>query len=371
MNENLREFSNHLRCPITQTRLREMSLDEIEKINSRITKGELFHFDRSVVQRELSVGLISVDSKLGYAVEDDIAILLENLAMVIEEDAVEKKTEYFIKKEKKQVQEFYDQIGWKKGEEEQFVDALKFEDLREVSKDYIQQCHLRVNRYLNPGGKYLLDVASGPIQYPEYLTYSSNYEARICVDISILALKEAKKKLGEKGIYILGDITNLPFEDNSIDGVVSLHTIYHVPEDEQGKAFEEIYRVLSPGCSAAIIYQWENPLPMYLPVLPFRVISKILRESKSLMKRTLEKSPKTSGTGLYCKSHNYQWFAKQKWDFDFELVVWRTLSVPFMRTFIHRYLLGKQFLNLIYWLEERYPYIMARLGQYPIFVINK
>ena len=36
-------------------------------------------------------------------------------------------------------------------------------DFRVVSRDYIHKCHLRVNDYLPRRGKYLLDVASGPI----------------------------------------------------------------------------------------------------------------------------------------------------------------------------------------------------------------
>jgi len=62
-------------------------------------------------------------------------------------------------------------------------------------KEYIHKCHLRVNRYLNNQGRYLLDAGSGPIQYPEYLTYSEGYEVRICVDISFLALQEAQTNL--------------------------------------------------------------------------------------------------------------------------------------------------------------------------------
>ena len=40
----------------------------------------------------------------------------------------------------------------------------------------------------------MLDMASGPIQYPEYLVYSSNFKKRYCVDLSKNALEAAKKK---------------------------------------------------------------------------------------------------------------------------------------------------------------------------------
>jgi hypothetical protein len=48
----------------------------------------------------------------------------------------------------------------------------------------ILETHLRKQRkYLNPSGKYLLDIASGPIGLKEYLELSENFEYRICADI--------------------------------------------------------------------------------------------------------------------------------------------------------------------------------------------
>jgi len=85
---------------------------------------------------------------------------------------------------KQNVREFYDQVGWQQVSEGVYQNA-RYEDLRPVSREYIHQCHLRVNRYLQSDGKYLLDAGSGPIQYPEYLTYSDGYQYRVCADISI------------------------------------------------------------------------------------------------------------------------------------------------------------------------------------------
>ena len=223
-----------------------------------------------------------------------------------------------------------------------------------------------MNRYLKPGGKYILDVASGPIQYPEYLTYSSGFQYRICVDISFLALKEARRKLGDKGIYLQADITNLPLKDNLIDAVVSLHTVYHVPEDEQDVALQEIYRVLLPGSSAVVVYSWGSH--SFLG----QVHEKIMRMAKAFNpKKTFKKASEVSGPKLYFHAHNYNYFKKQKWEFDLDILVWRSLNVSFTRKYIHNWLLGKQFLAFIYWLEDSFPYLIARLGQFPLFLIRK
>ncbi len=122
---------------------------------------------------------------------------------------------------KKSVREFYDRVGWQTVNADMYQNA-QYEDLRPVSQDYIHRCHLRVNRHIAKEGQYLLDAGSGPVQYPEYLTYSEGYQARVCMDISIVALKEARKRLGDHGRYVVGDIAHLPFKSDVFDGIVSL-----------------------------------------------------------------------------------------------------------------------------------------------------
>ena len=42
----------------------------------------------------------------------------------------------------------------------------------------------RLPRKENIAGDLFLDAGSGPVQYPEYLTYSEGYRYRVCADIS-------------------------------------------------------------------------------------------------------------------------------------------------------------------------------------------
>ena len=92
---------------------------------------------------------------------------------------------------KEQVRQFYDQIGWQTVSDGTYQNA-RYEDLRPVAREYIHRCHMRVKQALAPSGRLLLDAGSGPIQYPEYLTYSQGYQQRVCLDISIVALEEAR-----------------------------------------------------------------------------------------------------------------------------------------------------------------------------------
>lgn len=56
----------------------------------------------------------------------------------------------------------------------------------------------------------------------------------------------------DKAADIQADITDLPFEDNSVDKVVAYQVIEHVPYNLNDKLFAEIYRVLKPGGTAIL-----------------------------------------------------------------------------------------------------------------------
>src|SRR5512143_1787919 len=162
---------------------------------------------------------------------------------------------------KQQVREFYDRIGWSQAGDGLYQNA-RYEDLRPVSQEYIHNCHLRVSRHLAPRGRFLLDAGSGPVQWPEYLAYSKDYDYRVCADISITALRQARETLKERGLYVVADIANLPFAADAFHGAVSMHTIHHLPLSEHKRAYLELQRVLKTGRSAVVINGWHNPLLM-------------------------------------------------------------------------------------------------------------
>ncbi len=276
-----------------------------------------------------------------------------------------------LRREKKAVQNFYDNIGWQRPDDDHFVDTIRYEDLRPVSQEYYHACHLRVNDFLANQGDLLLDVASGPVPHLEYLTYSENYSHHLCVDLSTTALKEAGIKLGQKGLYVLGDITKLPFPNDSIDGIVSIHTIYHVPQDEQEGAFREIWRVIKPGSTAVVVYHWgDHSLLMNVSLFPYhiyRALRKLLRHLRSRLIPTGESiEPK-----LYFHAHDYQWVTKHLSDLNHEIVSWRSVSMEFLQFYIHERLFGRQILHAIFWLEGRFPSPLGRLGQYPMIILKK
>ena len=78
---------------------------------------------------------------------------------------------------------FYNQKGWNK-KNNISIDAELFEDLRACAKNYVSRCRNKLNYFIPKKGDNILDFASGPIQYKEYLKYSKNFKYRHCVDFS-------------------------------------------------------------------------------------------------------------------------------------------------------------------------------------------
>ena len=100
----------------------------------------------------------------------------------------------------KSVFKFYTAKGWKKTSG-QFEDANINEDLRINARKYVSKCRKRILKYIPRKGQNILDFASGPIQYDEYLLYSKNFKYRHCVDFSKEAIIAAKSKIGKKGNF--------------------------------------------------------------------------------------------------------------------------------------------------------------------------
>jgi 2-polyprenyl-3-methyl-5-hydroxy-6-metoxy-1,4-benzoquinol methylase len=279
---------------------------------------------------------------------------------------------------KQQVREVYNHIGWQEVAEgddgECRYQNAHYEDLRPVSREYIHRCHLRVCRHLAPTGKYLLDAGSGPIQYPEYLEYSKGYQYRVCADISAEGLKEARKRIGLHGLFVVCDIASLPFQSNSFDGVVSLHTIHHLPQDEHARAYDELYRVLSHTNTAAIVNGWGSASLANLANWLVRIVRWVRTAFSRRHPAGSQQLPASNqfSTGTFVKKHDAGWFRRAVADhLPTEIWVWRSVNVHFLRTFIHERLGGRFLLRVLYGLEERIPHFLGKNGQYPLIVIRK
>jgi len=286
---------------------------------------------------------------------------------------------------KQRVRQFYDQVGWQAVSEGLYQNA-RYEDLRPVSREYIRRCHLRVKRFLKPAGRYLLDAGSGPVQYAEYLTYSAGYQYRVCADISIVALQEARRRIGDHGLFVVADVANLPFTSEPFDGLVSLHTLHHLPLEEQEQAYAEFYRVLKVGCSAAVVNGWtDSPLMRRLGWL-VRGMERLgglvsrLRggrtpapvETAASDAAVAAEAARKQPTGTFINKLNAAWLEQKIGNkMHYKIYPWRSVNVRFLRAAIHSATGGRWWLRLLFWLEERFPRFFGEKGQYPLIIIRK
>lgn len=284
---------------------------------------------------------------------------------------------------KQSVRQFYDRVGWQVVEDGNYQNA-RYEDLRPVSREYIHRCHLRVSRHLKPAGRFLLDAGSGPVQYAEYLNYSAGYQYRVCADISIVALQEARARLGGHGLYVVADVANLPFANEPFDGVVSLHTLHHLPLPDQARAYRELYRVLHPGSAAVVVNGWtDSPLMRragWLVRLAERAGHWLARKrgKEAAPAKTAVPAPglpesKDNGpaTGTFIRKLDAAWLREQLDTMPYQIYAWRSVSVRFLRALVHAPLGGRLWLRLLFWLEDRFPRFFGEKGQYPLIVIRK
>jgi SAM-dependent methyltransferase len=227
----------------------------------------------------------------------------------------------------------------------------------------------------------LLDAGSGPIQYPEYLEYSRGYRRRVCADLSIIALQEARKRIGEHGLFVVADIANLPFKPDCFDAVLSLHAVHHLPPEEHKRAFQELYRLLKPGCRAVVVNGWSKSLLMTLYSAPIRWVEALYAIKQHGVKG-IPRQPREKGVGIrraaregrgtFVSTHNARWLIEEVGaEIPLTIWVWRSVTVHFLRTFVHERRGGRALLRLLFWLEERFPHFFGKYGQYPLIELQK
>ena len=273
-------------------------------------------------------------------------------------------------KAEKQVLDFYNNVGWKTnfGITE---DARRFEDLRECAKDYVKKCRLRIVRYIPKSGRNILDMASGPIQYEEYLQYSKNFKKRYCVDLSLSALKQAKKKIKDHGVYLHGSFFDILFKKNFFDCSISLHTIYHIDKNKQEEAVQKLIDITKPGKPLIIVYtnpskilKWSSRLIMF----PFLILGK----SKEIFKKLIKKKEYKKYTDLYFYGHPIEWWDRfRNSQTSVKIVPWRSLNADIQKCLIPNNKIGKKIFNIIFNLEERFPNFFVKYFSYPMIIITK
>jgi len=79
-----KELLEILCCPLTRVGLKELSSLEIQKLNNLIKEKKLRYHEETVVDQPLQEGLITVDGKRIYRIDDEIPIMLIEKGIPVE-----------------------------------------------------------------------------------------------------------------------------------------------------------------------------------------------------------------------------------------------------------------------------------------------
>jgi len=248
------------------------------------------------------------------------------------------------------VNTFYNKFGWSK-KKGNTLDATLFEDLRSCAKKYVSKCRLRLNRFIPKKGKNILDFASGPIQYREYLDYSKNFKIRHCVDFSKLAINSAKNKLGKRGKYYCNDFFKIKFRKNYFDCILSLHTIYHIEKNLQSNAINKLLYISKKNSPIIIVYSNPNTF-----------LSRIKR---------LFTSKKKTKNDLYFFCHPIDWWERFNKDAKISIKPWRSFSSDHQKILFPDNYLGKKLFNFLFILEDKFEKFFVNHFQYYVVILKK
>ena len=266
-------------------------------------------------------------------------------------------------KAENKVSKFYNTIGWETSEEIT-EDAERWEDLRECARKYVSKCRLRDLRHIPVEGEYILDMASGPIQYKEYLEYSRNYRKRYCVDLSQKALDDAKKKINDHGVFLCGSFLDIHFEENFFDCTISLHTVYHIDKDKQEEVVRKLIAVTKPGKPVIIIYS--NPRTLIRcaasPLFFLKKVGNLFGKAKN---------GKREEPALYFFAHPIQWWKRFHDVADIQIMPWRSFTSNHQKAFIPDNKFGKKMFDILFNMEEQFPDFFVKHFQYPMVILKK
>ena len=246
---------------------------------------------------------------------------------------------------------FYNEGGWSESEKNT-KDAELFEDLRVVAHKYISHCRKKINKHIAKNGTHILDFASGPLQYREYLNYSKDFKIRHCVDFSKEAIKKAKKKLGPKGKYYCNDFLKINFKKNFFDTIISLHTIYHIPKNNQAQVVKKLISISKKNSPIIIVYS-----------NPETIINKI--------KNILFIQKKENNNDIYFYCHKNEWWKQFSKLADVKLYPWRSFASQHQKLLFPNNLIGKFMFKILMALEKKFPNFFTKYFQYPIIVLRK
>jgi SAM-dependent methyltransferase len=259
---------------------------------------------------------------------------------------------------------FYDNFGWKRDPSGgRTLGERAHEDLSKPVQEYMESAEARFLDTFREGGNVFLDAACGA---EPRMPFGSAFARHLCVDLSLVGLKEARHSLGDRGLYVLADLAALPFRDGTLDGVLASHCLYHVDKNQQPAVVQELARVTRPGKPILIFYSHKKNLMTALEKIA--VMLQRLFSGKHRIPHQIPPGEEPAPPPIYFERLPLPSLLRGIPAADIHsLRIFSTLETRFLA----RIRLLRPALLLAAWLESRFPRLMVYAGPYVAIRIRR
>jgi len=180
-----------------------------------------------------------------------------------------------------------------------------------ILKDYQGSLEL-ISKYLHPNQQdIIVDIGGGTGYFAKYL--EPQVKQVIVIDPSLKMLQKITKHSIEK---IWGTAENISISNNSVDKVVLINTLHHIPREYHKLVLEEIYRILKTQGQLFIIEVQPNTSNIQKIFLKLEEL--ITGATYHLNTKQLKKQLKTCGFNLdniiSPSDHNWKYVVLAKKD---------------------------------------------------------
>ena len=262
-----------------------------------------------------------------------------------------------------EVKDFYDLHGWKLGKSGDRTLDLELFGNWEVG-EIRQQAHARRlarirDAYACLGAGFnLIECGCGGNPALFLTDLCSKYTG---VDFSVTGLNGTSQKLasmGSNATFVAADLCCMPFKDAQFDAAYSAHALYHIPSPEaQGRAFDEVMRVVRPGGVA--VFVMANPRPL---LFPGRLAKRLIADTPLLGPLVDKLRPKPP---LPYNPMTLGWMRSRLQRFgEVDIISYAMASIWFDHHISELKAYGRALWRSVAWLEQNHPKAAAYLGNF-------
>jgi SAM-dependent methyltransferase len=263
-------------------------------------------------------------------------------------------------KEKDAVKEYYETFGWQKTIKGVYKDTYLNVDQRK-SESFYSHLNLSIlRRNFKRKGAFFLDVGCGA---NPCTTLAQDFNFHVCVDFAKAGLVEAKRKIAN-GMFVIADLTNLPFKTSVFDGAVAMHVLYHLPRECQSNAVSELARIIAGRSHCLIAYSnFEGPNRLFR-LLPQR-LRQLKRKNRDQIMRLPDEPP------LYAHVFSLEYF--KNLPLSGYKLKFRTAHLigGLSKIVVPNGLAGYLVLSIVLFIERFFSGTAAKYSVYPAIVIEK